>query len=117
MQNLYDIGSIINMVLIFLGIIAGLWTLRRSVVKATNEIHKNAIEMQQHAIDAMREEINSLKDKLDDARMEIKRLNSLLKTISIVSRNRGFVIEIEEDIIYIKDAQGNTSATHIQERE
>jgi len=115
MQNLSDISNIVNMVLIFVGIIAGLWTLRRSVVKATNEIHQNAIEMQQNAIDAMREEINSLKSKLDDASREIKRLNTLLRTISKVAKNRGFSIEVEEDIIYVRDTTGTTSVIHIQE--
>ena len=115
MQNMYDISSIINLLVIAIGIVAGLWTLRRSVVMATHEIHQQTAVMQQNAIDAMKEEIQALKDKLENAQAEIKRLNNLLKTIATIAKNRGFVIEFENDLIHVKDIQGQSTVTHIQE--
>ena len=113
LQNIYTLGSVINLSVILLSIIAGFYVFKKSIVRETNLIHAQTAEAQESAINAMREEIITLKAKLEEARAEFKRLNSLLQTIAIVARTRGFTIEIDDEIVHVRDDHGNSSHTRI----
>jgi 5-bromo-4-chloroindolyl phosphate hydrolysis protein len=113
LQNIYTLGSLINLAVVLLSIVAGFYVFKKSVIRETNLIHTQTAEAQESAINAMREEIITLKTKLEEAKVEIKRLNNLLQTIAIVARTKGFTIEIDDEIVHVRDDHGNSSHTRI----
>jgi uncharacterized protein (UPF0333 family) len=115
LQNIYTLGSLINLSVLLLSIIAGFYVFKKSVVRETQLIHIQTAEAQESTINAMREEINTLKTKLDEAKIEIKRLNNLLQTIAVIARTKGFTIEIDDEIVHMHDDHGNSSHTRIKE--
>ena len=116
-QNFYNIGSVINMIILMATTLGGLYTFKKAVVRATAEIQKETREAQSHAISAMREEIDSLKGKLDNLRGENKRLEVILQTICAALKIQGTLITVEGEMVIIKDSSGAKTATRIQESE
>lgn len=105
-----DFLGMLNLILTVTGILGGLLAYRSGLARTANEIQERVI----HALEL---ELTGMRGKLQDMQDENTRLSLLIDTICAALRGRGMVISIDGDMVSIRDQQGMSTTTRIQEEQ
>ncbi len=107
-QNFYNLGSLINLILIIATTVGSIYVFRNSVIKATEDLADSASALQNNAIHAMKEEISTLKDKINDLTVENKKLSQTISTIISAFKKQNILITIDGELIHISTSKDGT---------
>jgi F0F1-type ATP synthase membrane subunit a len=105
--TLYNVISIISIMLTICTILGGIWAFH-------NGAARTATEVQERVINALETELTAMREKMESITKENMRLSHTIATICAALKSRGIVISIDGDMVSIKDDKGSTT-TRIQE--
>ena len=107
MENLYNLTSILNVLLIISAMIGGYMALRSGK-------HRTSSEIQAQVIDALKAELEALQRRMDSLEKENTRLTQTLNLIRSALRKRGLNVTIDGNLVTI-DGDSSSQSGHIQE--
>lgn len=94
--------SVPMLIIIVAGLTGGLWIFKRSYVKQLGELQQSVIDTYKSQSEAQDKEINLLKRK-------VTKLEAVLTTLQVtLKKQRGLLIEINDDLITLVDQRTGT---------
>ncbi|MBV9020384.1 MAG: hypothetical protein JOZ71_06680, partial [Ktedonobacteraceae bacterium] len=106
--TLYNIASIVSIVLALATLFGGIFAFRSGFVHTANQV-------QERVINALQSEIDAIRARMDDLERENTRLRHTIETICMALKTRGIVVSIDGDMVNIRDGVTSTTA-RIQEK-
>lgn len=103
LQNFYNLGSIINVLIILAGVVVIIVYLKSGIGKALTEVQNNTINSLTATIDSLKTEIESQGRKITSLEKENKKLETIMVTIVEAMKSRGFEINIDGTMVRIRD--------------
>lgn len=101
-MNLTNILNTLNVLIILLGTIGGLYAFARTRKNET-------VTIQAETITALSQQVQAIKDKLDDLEKDNTRLRQVIDTIQSALRQKGILVTIDGDMVIIEQKEHKTS--------
>jgi uncharacterized protein (UPF0335 family) len=106
---MYNVLSILNLVLAIGTVIGGVMAYRHGFTRTANEV-------QERVISALNSELAALTSRIESMEKENIRLHQIIATICAALKRRGVAVTIEGDMVNIHD-QAGTHTERIHEHE
>lgn len=100
MPEMYNIISILSMLLTIAGILGGILAFKNGFTRTANEV-------QERVINALQQEISVLNMRIADLEAQNQRLDQVIITLCEALKKRGIIVSIDGSLVTVTD--GNTT--------